>query len=526
MSKIKMRCNTCGKWFQSANAKEVTCPDCLQKARREKQAAKNTPPARPTGSGISATSNPNQVRPAPPPKPKPAGGGNPNRWFDTINDIKVGQPDQPVRPKIPSVPAPRPNRGGPEREGPPYERESNGPGSYRDRDRDRDREGQPGYYRDRDREGYPGRGPGGYRGPGNYRENERGERDYRGPGAYRAGGLSGTLGQRPRQPSEGGYPRGPRPGMGGRPGGQGGPGERPFKPKKPKMAKPKQPAPPRPKKEKQPPPAPFVPTPEQIAQVEARYRELAVPAEYDGIRTQISKELNIPKKAVKKIIKDLREREEIPSWWDLQTYKGPSEELEKIKELYVPLLPLPDIGVHRQIAEQLELKPVTVYQAIKVIRQELGLPQYNDPALHGIELKPRGKKAQTATTEGAETQEGEPAASTATEAEASTAAQAEATASPSAEAETSPTEAALATEMVEVPAEPVAESKADAEPATEAITAEVEGSVEPVAEAETAEAVLASPEMLQDIDSHEAAKTETAEAVPAVVDGNADRAEE
>lgn len=522
MSKIKMRCNTCGKWFQSANAKEVTCSDCLQKARREKQAAKNAPPARPTGSGISTTSNPNLVRPAPPPKPKPAGGGNPNRWFDTINDIKVGQPDQPVRPKIPSVPAPRPNRGGPEREGPPpYERESNGPGSYRDRDRDRDREGQPGYYRDRDREGYPGRGPGGYRGPGNYRENERGERDYRGPGAYRAGGLSGTLGQRPRQPSEGGYPRGPRPGMGGRPGGQSGPGERPFKPKKPKMAKPKQSAPPRPKKEKQPPPAPFVPTPEQIAQVEARYRELAVPAEYDGIRTQISKELGIPKKAVKKIIKDLREREEIPSWWDLQTYKGPTEELEKIKELYVPLLPLPDIGVHRQIAEQLELKPVTVYQAIKVIRQELGLPQYNDPALHGIELKPRGKKAQTATTEGVETQEGEPAASIATEAEATTA-----TASPSAEAETSPTEAAVATETVEVPAEPVAEAEVGAESATEAIAAEVEGSVEPVVEAEPAEAVPASPEMLQDIGSHEVAKTEPAEAVPAAIDGNADHAEQ
>src|SRR5579885_710142 len=518
MSKIKMRCNTCGKWFQSANAKEVTCPDCLQKARREKQAAKNTPPARPTGSGISATSNPNQVRPAPPPKPKPAGGGNPNRWFDTINDIKVGQPDQPVRPKIPSVPAPRPNRGGPEREGPPYERESNGPGSYRDRDRDRDREGQPGYYRDRDREGYPGRGPGGYRGPGNYRENERGERDYRGPGAYRAGGLSGTLGQRPRQPSEGGYPRGPRPGMGGRPGGQGGPGERPFKPKKPKMAKPKQPAPPRPRKEKQPPPAPFVPTPEQIAQVEARYRELAIPTEYDGIRTQIAKELSIPKKAVKKIIKDLREREEIPSWWDLQTYKGPSEELEKIKELYVPLLPLPDIGVHRQIAEKLELKPVTVYQAIKVIRQELGLPQYNDPTLHGIELKPRGKKAQTATIEGEGTHEGEPAASTATDVEAGAPAQAEATTAietSSVQAETTSTEAAVVSETVEAPTEAVAESESGAEPTAESV-AEPAATTEPVAAEGSTESVA---------QAEAPANTETAEAVPAVVDGNADHAQ-
>src|SRR5258707_12199870 len=40
MSKIKMRCTTCGKWVQSANAKEETCPDCVQKARKEKLTAK------------------------------------------------------------------------------------------------------------------------------------------------------------------------------------------------------------------------------------------------------------------------------------------------------------------------------------------------------------------------------------------------------------------------------------------------------------------------------------------------------
>src|SRR6266480_4789616 len=217
MSKTKMRCITCGKWFQSANAKDLTCPDCTQKARKEKMAAKTTPPT--TG--------------------KKPGQGN----------------------------------GTPTRQNPP---------------------------------------------------------------------------------------------------------------------------PPKPKREKIPPPEPFKPTEEQIAQVEARYKELAVPAEYDGIRTQISKELGIPKTAVKKIIKDLREREEIPSWWELQPYKGSSEELEKIKALYEPFLPLPPIGVHKQIAEQLTLKPAEVYQAIKVIRQELNLPQYNDPALHGIELLPKDKKKEAA----------------------------------------------------------------------------------------------------------------------------------
>jgi len=209
-------------------------------------------------------------------------------------------------------------------------------------------------------------------------------------------GLPDTETPRPRTPMTGGPPRGPRPGAPGEPRsekfrqGEGG------KPPRQKVKTPKPETPPKPKREKIPPPEPFKPTEEQIAQVEARYKELAVPAEYDGIRTQISKELGIPKTAVKKIIKDLREREEIPSWWELQPYKGSSEELEKIKAIYEPFLPLPPIGVHKQIAEQLSLKPAEVYQAIKVIRQELNLPQYNDPALHGIELLPKDKKKEAA----------------------------------------------------------------------------------------------------------------------------------
>ncbi len=367
MSKTKMRCITCGKWFQSANAKDLTCPDCTQKARKEKMAAKTTPPTtgKTPGQGIGT---PTRSVP-PPPKPKPASGGT-SHWLDTQNDVKVGQPDQPVRPKLPPSPAPRDNRGDEERGG------YRGPGGYREE---------------------TGRGnsrEGGYRGPGGYRDN-----DYRSPTPYRVGGgmgLPDTETPRPRTPMTGGPPRGPRPGAPGEPRpekfrqGEGG------KPPRQKVKTPKPETPPKPKREKIPPPEPFKPTEEQIAQVEARYKELAVPAEYDGIRTQISKELAIPKTAVKKIIKDLREREEIPSWWELQPYKGSSEELEKIKALYEPFLPLPPIGVHKQIAEQLTLKPAEVYQAIKVIRQELNLPQYNDPALHGIELLPKDKKKEAA----------------------------------------------------------------------------------------------------------------------------------
>ncbi len=227
----------------------------------------------------------------------------------------------------------------------------------------------------------PGSGPGSYRGPGGYRD-----RDERGPGNYRpvGPGTLDTPGYRPRQPMEGGFNHGPRPGT---PGNAGSNAKRDNKPPRAKTPKPQ--SPPKPKREKIPPPTPFVPTPEQIAQVETRYLELAVPAEFDGIRTQIATELSIPKKAVKKIVNDLRQRDHIPSWWETQVYKGDSEELAKIKAAYEPYLPVPPVGVHKKIADELELKAGIVYQAIKAIRLELNLPQFNDPSLHGEELAAR-----------------------------------------------------------------------------------------------------------------------------------------
>jgi len=344
MSKTKLRCMTCGKWFQSANAREVTCPDCTQKARKEKQAQKNAPTtATRTGPGTPAAATA-PVRPAAPPKPKAPSGGT-IQWLDKVADVKIAPPEPPVvKPKA----------------APPVHRETSGD-------------------------------TGGNRGTG-----DRGEREQRaGDPSYRGGdgttGAPTATGPRPRQPMGG--PAGSKPWQRG----SGGPGASRPPQGGAKRGKPraKVSAPPKPKKEKTPPPAPFVPTEEQIKQVEERYTVLAQPAEFDGIRTQIAKELSIPKKAVKKIIKDFRGQEHIPSWWELQTYKGSSEELEKIKAVYQPYLPVPPVGVHKAIAETLELKPGIVYQAIKAIRQEMELPPYNDPDLHEEELKQIADKKQT-----------------------------------------------------------------------------------------------------------------------------------
>ena len=87
MSKIKMRCTTCGKWFQSANAKEITCPDCLQKARKEKLAAKatqHTSTSKSVQGGISSS----KPVPPPPPKTKEATRGT-SHWIDAVEDVEI-----------------------------------------------------------------------------------------------------------------------------------------------------------------------------------------------------------------------------------------------------------------------------------------------------------------------------------------------------------------------------------------------------------------------------------------------------
>jgi len=163
--------------------------------------------------------------------------------------------------------------------------------------------------------------------------------------------------------------------------------------------------------------------------VETRYLELAIPSEFDGIRSQIAQELSIPKKAVKQIVKNLRERESIPSWWETQTYKGDNEEKERILAAYQPYLPVPPVGVHRIIADELDIKPGVVYQAIKTIRSELNLAPYNDPELHASEFEEIKRKAREAR----EAREAARAALAAEAAETAQTAQPEATASSASE---------------------------------------------------------------------------------------------
>src|SRR5258708_11091460 len=141
--------------------------------------AKSAPQTgRPTEQGAPGQPGGTASRPVPPPPPKPASSGA-TQWLDSQKDVKVAQPDQP-RPKLPSYPTPRDNRGEPDRgyRGAGSSRDERGQGNYRE-------ERRPGSYRDE-------RGPGGYRdnrGPGGYRD-ERGQSSsggYRNPAPYRVG---------------------------------------------------------------------------------------------------------------------------------------------------------------------------------------------------------------------------------------------------------------------------------------------------------------------------------------------------
>ena len=150
---------------------------------------------------------------------------------------------------------------------------------------------------------------------------------------------------------------------------------------------PKKPAAPSEKRVRQPRPAipPFQLTDEMRATIERRYLELSQPVEFDGIRTQIATELTVPKPVVKQVIKELRVSRQLPSWWELQAYKGNDETLDRIRERYLPLLPVPPVGVHKQIASDLQMDAPQVYQAIRRLRAEMKLPQYNSPDLHESE---------------------------------------------------------------------------------------------------------------------------------------------
>jgi len=121
---------------------------------------------------------------------------------------------------------------------------------------------------------------------------------------------------------------------------------------------------------------PYELTPEQITMIERRYQELATPTEFDGIRTQIAHEMNIPRMAVKRVVRAYRVRHYVPTCWELSLHPVESDALQAVRERYLPLLPQPPVGIHHILSEELGYAPSLVYHAIGRIRGELKLPRF------------------------------------------------------------------------------------------------------------------------------------------------------
>lgn len=323
MSKIKMRCSQCGKSFKSSNTKQLICPECEEKQRRERAAKAKGLVATPSAPTTVASARVIPARPAV--SKAPSASQQKSHWLDQQQDVKVGAPEPTDRARPPKIEPPRPAQPA------ASARPVSGPIAPSGHSK---QEARPSHTADAS------------------------------PAAQTDG-----KGRKPSGPMKKHE------------------GDRPRKEHKPTSAAAK------PKREPRAPTPPFAPTPEQVAAIEKRYLELAQPQEFDGIRSQIAEELAIPKSAIKRVIGSLRQRESIPSWWDLQTYHGSSEDLERIRAVYLPLLPTPAVGVHKEIATQLDLPPGIVYQAIKLIRTDLHLPQYNPPEEHETASLPSGSSA-------------------------------------------------------------------------------------------------------------------------------------
>ena len=151
------------------------------------------------------------------------------------------------------------------------------------------------------------------------------------------------------------------------------PGQRAPKPPRPEGGDPR----PRVARERKPrvQTKPFVASEEQVAAIRARYLELAKP-EFDGIRHQVATDLGIPLRAVKDVVKTVRGEEAIASWWDNGGSPPTPEQIEQVRVLYLPQLPAPAVGIHKEIAATLHISNTCVYQAIGQIRSELELPRY------------------------------------------------------------------------------------------------------------------------------------------------------
>jgi hypothetical protein len=118
-----------------------------------------------------------------------------------------------------------------------------------------------------------------------------------------------------------------------------------------------------------------------MMEVEKRYKEM-LPLPNPDAHVKIAEALNITGEDAIKVffaINVIRLKMRLPK---LEVPKRPLavsiDQLEAVKTLYIPYLPMPPIGIHKIIAKQLRMDEWRVHVAIGLVRKQEGMDRWNE----------------------------------------------------------------------------------------------------------------------------------------------------
>ena len=174
----------------------------------------------------------------------------------------------------------------------------------------------------------------------------------------------------------------------------------------------------RPKPQKQP--KPLLVSKEQLEQIEVLYKTM-LPLPNPDAHEVIGAHMGLEPQKVFFGINLVRQKLMLPKLpFPKRKLAISPDQLNAIKMLYEPLLPLPPIGCHKIIAAQLKMDEWRVHVGIKLVRAQMGLDRWNEdradkPADYMVSKHPAAEvsaeeakvAAETVTAETAETPEEE-----------------------------------------------------------------------------------------------------------------------
>ena len=154
---------------------------------------------------------------------------------------------------------------------------------------------------------------------------------------------------------------------------------------------------------------------EQLAQIEILYKKV-LPLPNPDIHEVIGQALGIEPRKVFFGINLIRQKMFLPKLpFPKRKLAVSAEQLNAIKMLYEPLLPLPPIGCHKIIAVQLRMDEWRVHVGIGIVRKQMGLDRWNEgrpdapqvvaPAVEKEEEAPKEEKKPKRTTKKAKVEE-------------------------------------------------------------------------------------------------------------------------